>query len=386
MSLKDNYYFLRLAKTGFVVFLIGIMAGCRNRSEEADLINYEILDEIGTELITEVGESEEYFPGQLRDLILMPDGTMLVSDWGKTTIEQFNAEGEYQGTVAEEGGGPGELSSFFLLHKGANDALIVRHRGMNNQMDVFQRETADGLYKHERSAIIKQGGDRHVTFIHPISGEEYLVRASVNIPFFQLQKQMPDYTFTPVALTDEFETILRDSLHILKTPRPVTDLTNNAINVIGMPPYQYSDHLRLMNDGRYLIARPDSSALYIYNYSHQQEEVLHLNVKSRAITSSDLDYHLGEREHSQRVRLEERVGDVKPPFLNIWMSQDHFLLHTDSREEGKEMVILTKTGSPVGKFYLSEFDEIRYFRNNRVYTLYKDSENGHAIRIYEVFL
>src|SRR5690625_1480641 len=38
------------------------------------------------------------------------------------------------------------------------------------------------------------------------------------------------------------------------------------------------------------------------------------------------------------------------------------------------------------KCYLSEFDDIRYFRDNRIYTLYKDPEKGHSIRIYQVDL
>lgn len=50
------------------------------------------------------------------------------------------------------------------------------------------------------------------------------------------------------------------------------------------------------------------------------------------------------------------------------------------------MAVFTMGGEPIGKFCLSEFDDIRYFRNNLIYTLYKKPEKGHSIRVYLVDL
>lgn len=376
--------FNRTLLIGLVLFLL---AGCRNKNAaDALFIDYELLNKLEVELIEEITESPNYISGQLRDLILMDDGTLLVSDLGTVTIEQFSPEGEHIGTVAKEGRGPGELSSFFLLFESAKNSLVVLHHGATRQIDYFDREPGTKSYKFIKSKILERIQDRYLTLIGPISDSTFIAKVE-NTLYLQRQINVStdytDYIETPYAIVDEFETIIIDSLHMLRTPNLVLEHVEGAI-IGGMPPYQYEDRLKIINDRRYVIARPDSSALYIYNDNHELKEYIYLPVKPRKVTKEDIENYFRDREGVLRSRKEKRIPEFKPPFLDIWVSNDHVLLHTDNNKAGKEMVVLTMEGKPVGRFYLSEHDDIRYFREDRIYTLHKDPNVGHSIRVYQV--
>jgi len=187
----------------------------------------------------------------------------------------------------------------------------------------------------------------------------------------------------PVAIVDEFRDILQDSLHLLSTPRPVTIFGESSITVAGMPPYQMQDRLRLAADNHYIVGRPDSSALYIYNSDHELRQRLPVNVRSRAVRSAEIVELLDSYSDEHHHLIRERIPDTKPPFLDFWVSEEYIWLLTNAGAEIKEIVALSFEGDFIGRLNLPVVDDIRYFRENRIYTLHKDPDLGHSIRIYE---
>jgi hypothetical protein len=166
--------------------------------------------------------------------------------------------------------------------------LIVRHRGTTQQADYFGRGE-DGIYFFNRSTILEQFSDRYTTLIGPASNSEFFALSGNAIPNInELRNNFPSYSQTPVVIINELENILRDSLHLLKIPNPHTEITaSGAMMVYGLPPYQTHDRIRLIQDGRYIIARPDSSAIFFYNHNHELEKRITLNVKERPVEKSD---------------------------------------------------------------------------------------------------
>ena len=361
--------------------------GCSRDETYSGLIDYEDLQSIDVQLEREIEESSEYMPGALGDLVIFSDKTMLVADWGKMTIEQFNAEGKYIATVAKEGRGPGELREFFSLRKGVNDTLIVRYVGMSQQIDFFSRGE-DHVYRHSKSWIPETFRERTLLTIAPRSETEYYARESWNN--HQLRSIIADraeFGWVPITIVDPYENVLVDSLHLLKKPTPAAKMSDGgALTILGWPPYQFSDHFKVMNNSRYVIARSDSSALYIYTQEHELERKIPIHVKDRVVEKSDLDFLFELRGATDDVRrgLEDRIPNVKPPFLNVWVSENYFWLHVDIKEEGSQIVLFTMEGEPAGTFYLSIHDEIHFVNGRQIYTIQKDPVEGHSIRIYRV--
>jgi hypothetical protein len=364
------------------------VTGCSEVSEDNDhtgFIDYAELNLIEVELDLEIGESEQFIPGELSDLVVFQDGIMLVSDQSRVTIEQFNAEGEYIGNVAGVGRGPGELpSNFYLMGYGPDMLLAIHQRG---RKDYFVRGT-DGTFTHTRGVLTDPGQNRLTSVVGIKNEAEFFVM--ITEPAFSVNLSA-DYTYTEyhnefLGITNAENHILQDSLHILKTPSPYlhirrnADLTMRSLDVFEHPPFPYrsQDRFLVMEDGRYMIARVDSSAFFIYNSDDELEHRIDLKIIPRPVEGSDLE------RFDQNFR--RFVPDVKPPFLDVWLSKEKILLHTDSDEDNREFVLLNFEGELLGKFQLPEMDEIRHISNDRIYTIHWDPDVGHSIRIYRLDL
>lgn len=370
----------------FVYYFVGCQVSINAQSN--DEIEYQNLNEIEIVMLTEIAESGDYMPGRMTDLFVASDGTILISDFSSTTIEQFSAEGAHVGTIAREGNGPGELPFFFSLTDGGNDTLIVQHNS-STKLDFFAKNSI-GLFSYVRSSIKEPGRNYQPISIQGAHTESryYAIRDLTEVAL-----GLPNYRINILLIIDGSQEVQYDSVHTLKTanalfadPRKYsTRVTFGGLTPIGVPPYRYEDRFRVLENGRYVIARPDSSAIYVYNHNHERTSKITLNVKPRLIEKQNLDYKLQEKSRQVRRMLEEQVSDLKPPFLNVWVSNNHILMHTDSSDKGKEMVVLTTEGEAVGRFYLSKFDDIRYFIDNKIYTL-KHDPFGHTLRIYQILL
>lgn len=365
-----------------------LLCGCRHKPSNDGLMDYAQLDEFNIKLASEIGGDEEFIAGNLGSLILDAEGNMMVSDFGKTTIEQFNATGEYMGTIARKGGGPGELPSSFFLYKGNSDSLIVWHGDGSRRVDYFSKGESD-IYSFVKSYSRKNLKERFVTILGARQNSDFYAKTRENSA--NMRQWIADHSnhyWSPVVLLNNgFDDILQDSLHLLKKATPLVDLSaGGAMMVHGIPPYQSQDFFRFMDNGRYLIARPDSSSLYIYNRDHSLRRNISLSVTERPVKQEDLDYQfeLMHAEDEVRREMEPRIPETKPPFLNVWISEKYIWMHTDTCQEGKQIVIMTLQGEAIGVFYLSVFDEIQHVRDDRIYALHKNPEFGHRIRIYQL--
>lgn len=373
---------------GYITFVSALVLSCSHKNaEQAEVINYANLENMELELVLEIGSHDQYVHGLLGSMILMPDGTMLVSDGGKTTIEQFHPSGEHIATIAEEGRGPGELTSnHIFLYKGTRNELLIRHRGMYQRMDVFEREEEGQTYVYHSSHSLERTTGRSVHVIGQLSDSEFLARTQLlDIPlqeFFEGRNITP----SPLVVVDILERIVLDSLDFLRIPSPVF-VDGGEVMHFGTPPYQIHDRILMLNNGGYLLAKPDPSQINLsfFQKDHTLEKEMKLPVQPRPVTREDLDSHLQNADNVEMVRkLNARAGEHKPSFLSLWISDEHILLHTETRFEEKELALLNMAGSPIGKFTLPRWEAIQAIHNRQIYTLNRNPETGHAIRVYEI--
>ncbi len=111
-----------------------------------------------------------------------------------------------------------------------------------------------------------------------------------------------------------------------------------------------------------------------------------LQVARRPVTSDDTEYYLDDMENHIRNEIEARMGETKPPYLNMYATENYIWLHTDSGEAGKQMVVLNYEGNALGKFLLPEIDTIEQIKGNTIYTIHRSPEQGDMIRAYRVQL
>ncbi|REL38904.1 hypothetical protein DYD21_02830 [Rhodohalobacter sp. SW132] len=360
---------------------VPLFISCSGEGPSDDQLIYSNVPEIDFELIMEAGESENYFPAQLNELYVASDGSILVSDWGSVTLEQFSASGEHLQTVATEGGGPGELSSFFFIKDAGQGQLMVEHQGARR--DIFgPDENSIFRYQSTRSTDQNDQYGNNVIGYRP-ENEYYVTPRNVIRDIQSLVTNPEDYRSYPIQIADFNGEIVRDSLQLLQNPNPHIVMMNGGFRINTIP-YRNTDRFLVRPDGTYLVARPGLSTIEFYDLNHSLDRTITLDVEDRPVTAEDLDYAFRDTDRDDRRGVEPRVHDLKPPFLDAWVSENKIWLHTDNREEGKEFVILDLQGNPVGRFLLSEFDDVKEIINNTIYSIHKDPEVGDSIRVYEI--
>lgn len=365
-----------------------LLFSCNSSGDDFDTIDYSSLEELSPELVLEIGESEDYIPDGIRDLEVTRDGTILVYDGGNTTIEQFDSSGTHVGTVAREGRGPGELDNVVRLHLLNEDTLIARN--LSGRKDYFARTEGED-FNHVNTEQ-SNNSDQSLMIVTPVTGEKfYAVKNNLTSQSAEMKDPKPtiDEAFVVV---DESEKVLDDSVHVLKRRGSFSVELEGGGFIRGVFPFQVQEQAVPLEDENYLIARPDSSAFFIYDEDHNLEQRIPVNAKERSITEEDLEFKLEELPDEAVGEINKMRPDVHPPYYNVFASANYFWLQTKESEAGKEVVVLDLDGEPVGKFMLPEHESTTYnesishVEDDRIYTINSSPERGYQIRAYEIDL
>ena len=370
----------------FLIVSIGI-AGCNSSSNQSDKeIDYATLDSLQTEVVLEIGESDDYLPGQLRDLKRTPSGGFLVADWASSTIEQFDEDGNHLATIATGGKGPGELGNYFMFRNTGNDTLLVSQI-VSAQRDYFV-PGGNGIYQFVSSEKQANRPERSFSIIGLQSDTSYY--ATVGSIFRFNEENESDYKSSALVVVNSRGEILEDSVQMYKTANPYVQRggTSESVNIsVHQIPYRFEDGVSILDNGSYLIARIDSNTIFQYGPNHALEKKIPLNVKTRPVTSSDIDIKLDDDLDSKtRNTIKSKVGDQKPAFLSVYATNKHIFLHTETDETGKEFVVIDNEGQALGKFMLPEDDSIQDIEGNKIYAIHRSSTKGDLIRVYKVEL
>lgn len=367
-----------------VVFLNAVLfISCSSSRDNSEVIDYSSLEELSTELVLTIGESENYIPSRIRELEVTPDGTILVADMGNTTIEQFSSGGEYVGTVARAGRGPGELSNIFALHLLNGDTLIVRNR--TGRKDYFVRAEG-GKFHNINTTVQGNHTTRSLNIVKPVTEDKfYAVKNNLAAMYIELED--PKTTIKEAfVVVNESEKVLADSVHILKKGGRFSIELEGGGYISTMYRFQNNDQVVPLDDGNYLIARPDSSAFFIYKEDHKLKRRIDVNIKERPLTEQDLEYEVKGLPDKAVNIIESASPEFKPPYRKVYASDSYFWLLTEVSKAGKEIVVLDNDGAPVGKFMLSVHDRISHVEDGKIYTINSNPERGDQIRAYEVAL
>lgn len=232
---------------------------CNSPQDDPDIIDYSALDELSTELVLEIGESDDYIPDHIADIVVTSDGTILAEDLGHTTIEQFDSEGNHVGTVARAGRGPGELSNIFNLHLLDGDTLIVRnHTGRKG----YFAQTEGEKFEHFNTTVQSNHTTRTLDILSPVTADKfYGIKTNTEARYNDLED--PQTTIKEAfVVVDESEKVLEDSAQILKRRGTFSVELEGGGFVQSSFPFQINEQAVPLNDGNYMIARPRQQCIF----------------------------------------------------------------------------------------------------------------------------
>lgn len=377
----------RVSAWGVTILFIALILGCSGAPKnEGFLYDYIALTALDIELKIEIGESENFLPGHLQDLVIDDDGSLIVSDWDSRSIVQFTGDGSFKRVLAEQGQGPGEIKNFFSLIDSRRDTLLVKFFGIPRQVDFYILQENGGGYVYDSSLIIDAVNNRIIDPIESAPGDGFFAKfGNLNQNRGSDLLNPPLYSFETLGIVNRAAEVLFDSVHVLQTPNTIfIEAREGALTPIGTPPYLSEDQIKHLPDGMYLITRPKEGLIQVFDQNHEIHYEISVDVMERPVTGDDLDYHLKHIPEQFQEELRNRAPDIKPAFTDAWGTNEYFLLEADQSEEGIKMVLISKSGEAAGKFFLSQFDVVQHFSDQRIYTLHKDPESGHSIRVYDI--
>ncbi len=365
--------------------LLSLSISCRdnNSSTVGTGIDYSTLADIPITLELEIGETEEFIPGEIDQVFADSDGDIIVTDrQSSIAIDQFDKEGNYEGRIAKEGRGPGELQRFYQFANLGDGSFMVFM--FPNSM-LFYSKNENGLYSFKESFMPEIPPKRRLSISSKFQDGEYFAN---NIMVMDGRPDANEYNkdnfrTAYLSIIDKESNVVKDSVLSLKNPVSHMTLIERGFRFDDIP-FQWTDKFHSFGDGTYLIARPDSSTITLYDRDHSISKIIEFKVTPRAVTPSDLEYELGDTDQPIRSEIENRVTEFKPPYLSMWATKQHILFLTNESAEGKDFAVVDYDGNTLGKITLSELDEVKYFTDNTIYTVHNSPETGDSIRKYTI--
>lgn len=351
-----------------------------NQTKTSQEIDYSTLETLNHSVELEIGESDDFLPGNLTSLVITSNEDIIVSDRGNISIEQFDAQGNYRGRVAAEGKGPGEVSGFFSLKSLGNDTLLVNS---TNGLIMKFGVNSEGMLAFVSDEKLDQNGSSFSIFAELKPGQYLASKQLVIRDITRYFQNIDDYRTNAYGIINADGSVANDSLFSLKSSYPHITQAGGGISMNTVP-YRFTDEISMFDNGTYLIARVDSEYAKIYSDNHTVQKTIPLNITERKITTAELEYALKDIEGKTKSDIKNRIGDTKPPYQNMWTSSDKIWLLTDLNEAGKEIVVLDLDGNSLGKFILSTEDNIQHIEGNYIYTIYKSETKGDLIRKYHI--
>ncbi|HAC15739.1 MAG TPA: hypothetical protein DCE78_07320 [Bacteroidetes bacterium] len=369
----------RIYKLVSIAILGLVLASCSTETATENELDYSQIPLIEIQKEFSITESEDFLPAQITSVLVDNDGQILVGQQPENSIFQFDSLGNYRATVARPGRGPGELSRYATPH--INGEILVLSN--NNSVMTEYHQNDLGIYEFVRDHTFRSPGPVFGIRSENDFSSFYVVVDSFRTPFGMVP---PEYETDFVNLVQ----IVNDSLQIKEG---VLSLTKHSVyiqiinNGSGMRhsylPYRYSDSFSPLPNQRVLVFRPQKSSIQVYDENLNIEHELVLNVKPRPFTDEDMDYHFSELNPDEKQARRQLIRDIKPPFTGGFMDeQNRFWLMVDDAENGKEYVILSYDGDPIGRFFLPSETTIHVVRNSKFYMV--NNEGEPSIDVYSV--
>lgn len=244
-----------------IIFSFVVIVACSSEKPQKEVLDYDSIPLIELERAFNITESEDYIPAWITRMYVTDEGDILVSERMEKSIHQFDSLGNYVAQVAREGRGPGELTQNANAH--FNGKLLVMSN--NNGMLTEYRPNYEGIYEYYTDHTFRLPGV--LRGIHSIDDFSvfYVSVDSVRVPFGTIP---PEFTtdFIHLVKVDGDSLIVEEEVLSLKSHSSYVQVIDNgnAMNYSSLP-YRYSEYLIPLPGKRFLVQRPLSSSIEIYD-------------------------------------------------------------------------------------------------------------------------
>ncbi|MCH8557374.1 MAG: 6-bladed beta-propeller [Balneolia bacterium] len=342
---------------------------------EADLPHWVV------EPVTLIDESDNYMPGQIQGLQVMPNGHIVVMDRTPISIHQFDDSGNWLRQVSREGSGPGELEPWNQIQYAPNGIAVGR---MDGTVMLYEPGD-DNLIRFSRDFNI-QSEDRSSSFVRMLEPGRLLYQSTNRVEITDNSdpdQMMPEFRYGTAFFMNEDGEILRDSVYSTVQHAPLLSISGGGTSIqVHYLPWRFSTAQAFTTDGSIIIGDPENGEIITINANGEEISRSIFRIEERMVTREELNRALEDIPREEHRRAESRIKPHKPAFTRILADDSNRLwLQTSRSDDGFTYVITDLNANPLGRMELPAFHNLAAVRNGRLYIRYTPDDDLHEVRV-----
>ena len=336
------------------------------------------------EPLTLIDESENYMPGQVHGLQVMPNGHIVVMDRSPISIHQFDESGNWLRQISREGSGPGELETWNQLQHAPNGIAVGR---MDGTVMLYEPGD-DNLIRFSRDFNI-QTEDRNTGFLRMLEPGRLLYQTTNVVQITDNRdpdELFPEFRYGTTFFMSEDGEVLQDSVYTTVQHGPLMIMSNGGTSIqIRNLPWRFSTAQAFTNDGSIIIGDPESAIVITLNSNGEEINRSLFRIEERMVTREELNKALEDIPREEHRRAESRIKPHKPAFTRILADDSNRLWFQTSRtDDGFTYVVTDMNANPIGRVELPQYHHLAAVRNGNLYIRYTPADDLHEVRIAEL--
>jgi|GEM_PF-1797264 len=352
--------------------------GATETFTEADLPHWVIEPE------TLIAETEDYMPGRIDNLRVMPDGSIIILDRTPVSIHQFDASGQWVKQVTREGSGPGELEQWSQLRHTPDGFAVSR---MDGSIMMYEAGS-DGSFGFARDMNIETE-DRQVAFLRKLGADRLLYQRTLSISTMDVgnpDELLPEFRDVTFFVLDETGEVVQDSLIAIRQHSGIIDMGEGGsyIRIYSLP-WRFSNSYTFTENGNIIKGDPETGKIITMNANGEEISRDVFRLERREVTAQDIRGALEDMEMPRELhrRAEARIRSHKPAFTRILTDDNNRLWLQTSRdnEDGFTYVVTDMSGNPLGQVELPVNHNLAAIQNGRLYIRYTPDDDLHEVRV-----
>ncbi len=352
--------------------------GATETFTEADLPHWVIEPE------TLIAETEDYMPGRIDNLRVMPDGSIIILDRTPVSIHQFDASGQWVKQVTREGSGPGELEQWSQLRHTPDGFAVSR---MDGSIMMYEAGS-DGLFSFDRDLSIEPE-NRQAMFIRKLGPDRLVYQGTLSLSsqdFSNPDEMMPEFRDVTLFVLDEKGAVVQDSLITTRQHSGIMDMGEGGsfIRIYGLP-WRFSHPSTFTENGNIIKGDPETGEIITMNANGEEISRDVFRLERREVSAQDVRAALEDMEMPRELhrRAEARIRSHKPAFTRILTDDNNRLWLQTSRdnEDGFTYVVTDMSSNPLGRVELPANHNLAAVQNGRLYIRYTPDDDLHEVRV-----
>ncbi len=315
-----------------------------------------------------VTDGEDFFFGNIFDLIVNDRGEFTVSQPRENQLLFFDREGEFQGNLINEGAGPGEVGGlgFSQFHE---DRLLIFDR-FNSRFNWFEREedntySYEGSFTHEGVEDPNLSGPNSAFVLH----DERIV-TSYSPAFQAVEPEEGDPDYGILRLLDRDGQVLDEKVHRHSAREFMIDRRNGAM-LVGARPLGKDPQIHVSPDGTVYYNWNEQLNIIRFTIGDTDTTEINLKLPAHEVTEADRDAALSDYDSEGEFYkyASAHLPETKPVVKSMMVDESGRYWINLYREEPphNKWMVVDDQGEPEFRFYAPEHFEAHAVRDHRLY-------------------